>query len=123
MKNYIFNKIIIFFRFRQRECNVLIGTKVLEEGIDLPRCSLVINYNIPLSYKSYLKSKSRAKTLDAYYVLMFDEEATSSIISRLKLYKAINHVRMCLICATTIMISILLSIYEKCILFFYFRCY
>lgn len=82
-----------YFRFRQRECNVLIGTKVLEEGIDLPRCNLVISYNIPLSYKSYLKSKSRAKTLDAHYILMFDEESTSSILSRLKLYEEINHVR------------------------------
>ncbi|VVC42037.1 PAZ domain,Helicase, C-terminal,Ribonuclease III domain,P-loop containing nucleoside triphosphate [Cinara cedri] len=77
-------------RFRQRECNVLIGTKVLEEGIDLPRCNLVISYNIPLSYKSYLRSKSKAKTLDAYYVLMFDEKNTSNILSRLKLYKEIS---------------------------------
>lgn len=80
------------FRFRQRECNVLIGTKVLEEGIDLPRCSLVISYNLPLSYISYLRSKSRAKTLEAYYVLMFDEDATTTILSQLKLYKDINHV-------------------------------
>lgn len=81
-----------YFRFRQRECNVLIGTKVLEAGIDLPRCNLVINYNIPLSYKSYLRSKSRAKTLDAHYVLMFDEVATSNILSCFKLYKDINQV-------------------------------
>ncbi|XP_050060173.1 endoribonuclease Dcr-1 [Aphis gossypii] len=77
-------------RFRQRECNVLIGTKVLEAGIDLPRCNLVVNYNIPLSYKSYLRTKSRAKTLDAHYVLMFDENVTSNILSCFKLYKDIN---------------------------------
>lgn len=73
---------------------MLIGTKVLEEGIDLPRCNLVINYNIPLTYKSYLRSKSRAKTLDAYYILMFDEDSTQAIFSHLKLYKEISHVRM-----------------------------
>lgn len=39
-------------------------------------------------------SKSRAKTLDAYYILMFEEEATTNILSHLKLYKTINHVRM-----------------------------
>ncbi|XP_050424897.1 endoribonuclease Dcr-1 [Adelges cooleyi] len=77
-------------RFRQRECNVLIGTKILEEGIDLPRCNLVISYNTPKSYKSYLKSKSRAKTMDAYYVLLFNEESTFDILARLKLYKNIN---------------------------------
>lgn len=73
---------------------MLIGTKVLEEGIDLPRCNLVINYNIPLTYKSYLRSKSRAKTLDAYYVLMFDEDCTTTICSHLKLYKEISNVRI-----------------------------
>lgn len=82
------------FRFRQRECNVLIGTKVLEAGIDLPRCNLVVNYNIPLSYKSYLRTKSRAKTLDAHYVLMFDENVTSNILSCFKLYKDINKVKI-----------------------------
>lgn len=66
----------------------------MEEGIDLPRCNLVINYNVPLSYKSYLRSKSRAKTLDAFYILMFEEENTSNILSHLKLYEEINHVRI-----------------------------
>jgi len=82
----------LYFRFRQRKCNELIGTKELEAGINLPRCNLVINYNLPLSYESYLKSKSRAKTLDAHYVLMFDEYATSKILSCCKLYKNINQV-------------------------------
>lgn len=73
---------------------MLIGTKVLEEGIDLPRCNLVISYNTLLSYKSYLRSKSRAKTLDAYYILMFDEDDTLNILSHLNLYKEINTVRI-----------------------------
>jgi len=51
-----------YFRFQQRKCNVLIGTKELEAEIDLPRCNLVIHYNLPLSYESYVRSESRAKT-------------------------------------------------------------
>lgn len=86
-----------YCRFRQRECNVLIGTKVLEEGIDLPRCNLVISYNIPLSYKSYIRSKSKAKTLDAYYIIMFDEKDSPDILSRLKLYKEISQVSVSLV--------------------------
>jgi len=44
-------------KFRQRELNVLIATSTLEEGVDLPRCNVVIQFDPPSSYRSYIQSK------------------------------------------------------------------
>ncbi|XP_062536694.1 endoribonuclease Dcr-1 isoform X2 [Armigeres subalbatus] len=56
-------------RFRMHECNLLIGTSVLEEGIDLPKCNLVIRWNEPVSYRSYVQCKGRARAAAAYHIL------------------------------------------------------
>ncbi|KAL9694828.1 hypothetical protein quinque_014113 [Culex quinquefasciatus] len=57
-------------RFRMHECNLLIGTSVLEEGIDLPKCNLVIRWNEPVSYRSYVQCKGRARAPSAYHILI-----------------------------------------------------
>jgi len=44
-------------KFRQREINVLIATSTMEEGVDLPRCNVVIQFDSPTSYRSYIQSK------------------------------------------------------------------
>jgi endoribonuclease Dicer len=44
-------------KFRQREYNVLVATTALEEGVDLPRCNLVVRFDRPTSYCSYMLSK------------------------------------------------------------------
>uniref|UniRef100_A0A182VRB7 ribonuclease III n=1 Tax=Anopheles minimus TaxID=112268 RepID=A0A182VRB7_9DIPT len=56
-------------RFRMHECNLLIGTSVLEEGIELPKCNLVIRWNSPSNYRSYAQCKGRAKSPGAYHIL------------------------------------------------------
>jgi len=44
-------------KFRQREINVLIATSTLEDSVDLPRCNVVIQFDHPTSYRSYIQSK------------------------------------------------------------------
>lgn len=44
-------------KFRQREINVLIATSSLEDSVDLPRCNVVIQFDPPTSYRSYIQSK------------------------------------------------------------------
>jgi endoribonuclease Dicer len=56
-------------RFRMHECNLLIGTSVLEEGIDLPKCNLVIRWDAPKSYRSYVHGKGKARAAQAYHVI------------------------------------------------------
>lgn len=57
-------------RFRIHECNLLIGTSVLEEGIDLPKCNLVVRWDPPSCYRSYVQCKGRARASLAYHVIM-----------------------------------------------------
>ena len=49
----------ILRKFRHREFNVLISTGILEEGLDIPRCNLVVRFDLPRHYKSYVQSKVR----------------------------------------------------------------
>jgi endoribonuclease Dicer len=44
-------------RFRQKDLNLLISTSILEEGIDLPKCNLILKFDVPNSYTSYVQSK------------------------------------------------------------------
>uniref|UniRef100_A0A182QJ55 ribonuclease III n=1 Tax=Anopheles farauti TaxID=69004 RepID=A0A182QJ55_9DIPT len=61
-------------RFRMHECNLLIGTSVLEEGIELPKCNLVVRWNSPSNYRSYAQCKGRAKAPGAYHILFVTPE-------------------------------------------------
>ncbi|KAH8251672.1 hypothetical protein KR038_004350 [Drosophila bunnanda] len=57
-------------RFRMHDCNVLIGTSVLEEGIDVPKCNLVVRWDPPTTYRSYVQCKGRARAAPAYHVIL-----------------------------------------------------
>ena len=75
-----------------RECNLLVGTAVLEEGIDVPKCNLVIHFNVPQVYRSYVQSKGRARAQDAYYLLMIEEDRTAHFVDELAQYFEIEQV-------------------------------
>ncbi|XP_063705227.1 endoribonuclease Dcr-1 [Culicoides brevitarsis] len=57
-------------RFRMHDCNLLIGTSVLEEGIELPKCNLVVRWDPPKTYRSYVQCKGRARAAQAYHIIL-----------------------------------------------------
>jgi ERCC4-related helicase len=60
--------------FRNGQLNVLISTAIIEEGIDVPACNLVIRFNKPANFSSYMQSKGRARAKEgARFVLLRDE--------------------------------------------------
>ncbi|KYM78866.1 Endoribonuclease Dcr-1 [Atta colombica] len=73
-------------RFRIHECNLLIATSILEEGIDIPKCNFVMRYDFPKNYQSYIQCKSRARAMDALHVLLVPQEASKEFIWHLKLF-------------------------------------
>lgn len=80
-------------KFRMHECNLLITTSVLEEGIDLPKCNLVVRFDQSLTYNSYVQSKGRAKMPKAYYIHLIEERNLEHLIDQMARYKEIEKVR------------------------------
>ncbi|XP_050494041.1 endoribonuclease Dcr-1 [Bombus huntii] len=77
-------------RFRIHECNLLISTSILEEGIDIPKCNFVMRYDFPKTYQSYVQCKSRARATDALYVLLVPQEMSKEYIWQLAQYHYIE---------------------------------
>lgn len=61
-------------RFKKNKINVIVATSVLEEGIDLQMCNLVISYDVPQEFRSYVQSKGRARMKGSNYIIMCPSE-------------------------------------------------
>ncbi|XP_076165348.1 endoribonuclease Dcr-1 isoform X2 [Ptiloglossa arizonensis] len=77
-------------RFRIHECNLLISTSILEEGIDIPKCNFVMRYDFPKTYQSYVQCKSRARAMDALHVLLVPQNASKECVWQLAQYHYIE---------------------------------
>jgi endoribonuclease Dicer len=79
-------------RFRSRDCNILVATSVLEDGIDVPACHLVIRYDLPQSYRAYVHSKARARAKKAHYILMVENERMDDFLVDLSHFHATEQI-------------------------------
>lgn len=83
-------------RFRMHSCNLLIGTSVLEEGIELPKCNLVIRWDLPTTYRSYVQCKGRARAQKAYHIIMVAAQNSSNDVQSDKEFLSQeNHRKIC----------------------------
>lgn len=66
--------------------NCIVATDVVDEGIDVPLCALVVRYDLPLDYRAYVQSKGRARHGTSHYTVLVPRD-DDIFLSRYKDYK------------------------------------
>ncbi|OCT68281.1 endoribonuclease Dicer [Xenopus laevis] len=79
-------------KFRAHETNLLIATSIVEEGVDIPKCNLVVRFDLPSEYRSYVQSKGRARAPISNYIMLADSDKIKTFEEDLKTYKAIEKI-------------------------------
>ena len=59
--------------------NVIVSTSVLEEGIDVTACNVVICFEPPLNLKSFIQRRGRARDKASKYIIMLSEDSSDCV--------------------------------------------
>ncbi|KRX02757.1 P-loop containing nucleoside triphosphate hydrolase [Pseudocohnilembus persalinus] len=59
----------ILSEFKDKSVNLLVSTKVSEEGLNIPSCNLVIAYDGIQTYSSFIQTKGRARHQDSHFMI------------------------------------------------------
>ena len=79
---------------RSGKKNLIITTSVLEEGIDVSACNVVLCFQKPLNLKSYIQRRGRARSLKSKYVIMVEEGSRDTLTSWKQLEEEMKQVYM-----------------------------
>ncbi len=69
----------ILSKFRSGKINILIATSVIEEGVDIPKCNLVVRFDLPQNFRAYIQSKGRARDKPSLFYLLVGENQQNKL--------------------------------------------
>ncbi|XP_055921701.1 endoribonuclease Dicer [Eupeodes corollae] len=76
--------------FRIKECNLIVCSSVLEEGIDVQACNYVISFDSIKTFSSYVQMKGRARSSNSTYAVFCEKLKQHEVAQQIKQYQEID---------------------------------
>ena len=68
--------------FRYGRKNLIVATDVLEEGIDVSACSVVVCYDKPQTLKSFVQRRGRARRRHSTYAMVLSRDEDDQVLKK-----------------------------------------
>ncbi|XP_075169529.1 endoribonuclease Dcr-2 [Haematobia irritans] len=77
--------------FRKKQCNVIICSNVLEEGIDVQACNYVFAFDPLKTFNSYIQTKGRARSEHSFYTIFSSKVDQQAVVNQVRKYRDIHN--------------------------------
>ncbi|KND00894.1 uncharacterized protein SPPG_03994 [Spizellomyces punctatus DAOM BR117] len=73
--------------FQKGETNLIIATRVAEEGLDIRACNLVIRFDVCITLTNYIQSRGRARRMDSEFITLCNRNSPSEAVQLAELQR------------------------------------